>query len=128
MPWEYVKNLEKQVNYASHFSCSQFELKNTSTKFTFPGSFLAPFTSFSEYETFYRRVLSSPAVMKYCYHGGRVIHWLPYQGWDDINGEVNVTYFKSNQPLIMHNAWRRNNPKNSERPYCVVARMGNKTV
>ena len=77
---------------------------------TFLGSFLAPFTSFSEYETFYRRVLSSPAVMKYCYHGGRIIQWLPYQGWDDINGEVNVTYFKSTQPLLMHNAWRKNNP------------------
>ena len=123
-----MKNLVKQVNYASLFSCKKSESNSTSTKLIFLGSFLAPFTSFSEYETFYRRVLSSPAVMKYCYHGGRIIQWLPYQGWDDINGEVNVTYFKSSQPLLMHNAWRRNNPKNSERPYCVVARIGNKTV
>ena len=50
--------------------------------------------------------------------------WLPYQGWDDITGEVNVTYYDSNNPLEMHQAWRKNNPKNSERPYCVIARMG----
>ena len=88
------------------------------------GSFLAPFTSFKEYEVFYNRVLNSPAVRKYCYHGGRIMHWLPYMGWDDITGNVNVTYYRSNTQLKMHQAWRKNNPKSNDRPYCVIARMG----
>ena len=52
--------------------------------------------------------------------------WLPYQGWSDIKdeGPLNVTYYKSDQPLLMHEAWRKNNPKNTQRPYCVIARMG----
>ena len=63
-----------------------------------------------------------------CYHGGRDILWLPYQGWNDINDvdtaeEVNVTYYGSDQALAMTGAWRKNNPKNSKKPYCVVARM-----
>ena len=52
--------------------------------------------------------------------------WLPYQGWSDVKdeGALNVTYYKSDQPLLMHEAWRKNNPKNTQRPYCVIARMG----
>ena len=63
-----------------------------------------------------------------CHLHHRYILWLPYQGWDDINdvesaAEVNVTYYGSTQPLAMTEAWRKNNPKNSKKPYCVVARM-----
>ena len=65
---------------------------------------------------------------KYCYHGGRVMMWLPYLGWDDITGNVNVTYFGSDVPLGMKEAWRKNNPKSDERPYCVIARMGEENV
>ena len=70
--------------------------------------------------------LKNPAVQKYCAHGGRYMLWLPYQGWSDIKdeGPLNVTYYKSDQPLLMHEAWRKNNPKNTQRPYCVIARMG----
>ena len=50
--------------------------------------------------------------------------WLPYQGWDDITGVVNVTHYGSTTPLAMTQAWRKNNPKSPERPYCVIARMG----
>ena len=88
------------------------------------GSFLAPFTSLKAYEVFYNRVLDSPAIQKYCFHGGRIMQWLPYMGWDDITGEVNVTYYRSNNQLSMHEAWRKNNPKSNDRPYCVIARMG----
>ena len=77
-----------------------------------------------EYEVFYNRILSSSAMMKYCYHGGRVMQWLPYIGWDDITGTVNVTYYGSDTQLTMHEAWRKNNPKSKEKPYCVIARMG----
>ena len=65
-------------------------------------------------------------MQKYCAHGGRYMLWLPYQGWSDIKdeGPLNVTYYKSDQPLLMHEAWRKNNPKNTQRPYCVIARMG----
>jgi hypothetical protein len=73
---------------------------------------------------FYNRVLNSPAIMKYCFHGGRVMQWMPYQGWDDLDGTVNVTYYGSNNQLAMHQAWRKNNPKSNERPFCVIARMG----
>ena len=90
----------------------------------FAGSFLAPFASLDEYQVFYNRVVNSPAMQKYCFHGGRFIQWLPYLGWDDITGEVNVTYYGSNDPLDMNKAWRKNNPKSNKRPYCVVARMG----
>ena len=64
-------------------------------------------------------------MMKYCYHGGRIMLWLPYHGWDDITGTVNVTYYRTNTQLAMHDAWRKNNPKNQNKPYCVIARMGN---
>ena len=47
------------------------------------------------------------------------------KGWADINDEaVNVTYYKSSQQLLMNDAWRKNNPKNTNRPYCVIARFG----
>ena len=72
---------------------------------------------------FYKSVLTSPAVRHYCYHGGRMIHWLPYMGWDDLDGEVNVTYYGSQQPLAMHQAWRKNSPRNKVKPNCVVAYM-----
>ena len=88
------------------------------------GSFLAPFASLDEYQVFYNGVLNSPAMQKYCFHGGRFMQWLPYLGWDDITGEVNLTYYESNDPLDMNQAWRKNNPKSNERPYCVIARMG----
>ena len=46
-------------------------------------------------------------------------------GW---TGTVNVTYWGTPEPLAMHEAWRKNNPKvssgDSARPFCVVARMG----
>ena len=47
---------------------------------------------------------------------------IPGKGWTD----KNVTYYKSTQPLLMNDAWRRKNGQyNSETgPYCVVARMG----
>ena len=88
------------------------------------GSQLAPFTSLQQYRQFYTSLAASPAFQEYCQHGGRRIVWLPYQGWDDITGTVNVTHWATGQPLTMHSAWRRNNPKSSERPYCVVARLG----
>ena len=78
----------------------------------------------AEYTVFYNKVLNSPAVKKYCYHGGRFMHWLPYMGWDDLEGDLNVTYYGSQDQLVMHQAWRKNNPKNIERPFCVIARMG----
>ena len=68
-------------------------------------------------------MVDNPAVQKYCYHGGRLIHWLPYIGWDDLDGEVNVTFYGSMDPLMMNEAWRTNNPRNNQKPYCVVAYM-----
>ena len=51
------------------------------------------------------------------------------KGWADINDEaVNVTYYKSSQQLLMNDAWRKNNPKNTNRPYCVIARFGNNEI
>ena len=92
------------------------------------GGFLKPFTSYEEWVRFYNLYSRNPAIQKYCFHGGRYIVWLPYQGWNDINdvetsAEVNVTYYGSDQPLLMSEAWRKNNPKNTKKPYCVVARM-----
>ena len=92
------------------------------------GGFLKPFTSYEQWVKFYNLYSRNPAIQKYCFHGGRYIVWLPYQGWNDINdvensAEVNVTYYGSDQPLLMSEAWRKNNPKNSKKPYCVVARM-----
>ena len=90
------------------------------------GDFLKPFEDYDEYYQFYQKYLKNPAIQKYCDNGGRYMLWLPYQGWADVtDDEVNVTYYKSNQSLMMNDAWRKNNPKSKERPYCVIARMGN---
>ena len=52
------------------------------------------------------------------------MHWMPYIGWDDLKGDLNVTYYGSTTQLTMHEAWRKNNPVSSTKPYCVIARMG----
>ena len=89
------------------------------------GSYLRQFTDFKDYVQFYNAVLANPAMQRYCDHGGRYMMWLPYQGWADVTDDaVNVTYYKSTEPLQMNDAWRKNNPKNTNRPYCVIARMG----
>ena len=90
------------------------------------GNALAQFQSLSDYETFYHSYLANPAIQNYCGHGGRYILWLPYQGWKDVtDDQVNVTYYKSTQPLQEIGAWKANNPKRNERPFCVVARLSN---
>ena len=89
------------------------------------GSYLRQFTDYKDYVKFYNAVLANPAMQKYCDHGGRYMMWLPYQGWSEVtDNQVNVTYYKSSEPLQMNEAWRKNNPKNTNRPYCVIARMG----
>ena len=88
------------------------------------GSFLAQFKSLSAYEQFYHAYLSNPAIQKYCDHGSRYILWLPYQGWKDVTDDVvNVTYYRSSQPLHEIGAWKANNPKRKTRPFCVVAKL-----
>ena len=49
--------------------------------------------------------------------------WMPYIGWDDIIGTINVTYYGSSEPLKISEPWRKNNPESNEKPYCVIARM-----
>ena len=89
------------------------------------GNFLRAFLDYTDYVKFYNLTLANPAMRRYCAHGGRYMLWLPYRGWADITDPaVNVTYYKSGQPLTMTDAWRKNNPKSSERPYCVISRMG----
>ena len=43
------------------------------------GDFLKPFSSYSEWVIFYDMYKKSPAIEKYCDHGGRYMLWLPYQ-------------------------------------------------
>ena len=46
------------------------------------------------------------------------------RGWDDISGTVNVTYFGDESPFELTTMWRKNNPKSSQRPFCVATRLG----
>ena len=92
------------------------------------GDFLKPFEDFDHYVKFFNNYLKNPAIQKYCANGGRYMLWLPYIGYTDIIDDpdnFNVTYYKSTEPLLMNDAWRKNNPKSKEKPYCVIARMGN---
>ena len=91
--------------------------------FNFLGSFLAQFDDFGDYERFFNKYLKNSAVNEYCAHGGRYMLWLPYKGFD--GNTENVTYFGKEEPMKMKNAWRRSYPKTSQRPWCVIARLGN---
>ena len=57
------------------------------------------------------------------------ISLLIFKGWADVSDEaVNVTHYKSSKPLLFNEAWADGNPKtsskNSQRPFCVLARFG----
>ena len=52
----------------------------------------------------------------------RVFHF--FRGYDDITGTVNVTYFGDESPFELATVWRKNNPKSSQRPFCVATRLG----
>ena len=109
------------------------------------GSFLKKFETFEEYDIFHENAKKSKAIDAYCEHGGRFIFWLPYRqeqeclircsernqdyiilfrGYDDITGTVNVTYFGDESPFELATVWRKNNPKSSQRPFCVATRLG----
>ena len=106
------------------------------------GSFLKKFETFEEYDIFHENAKKSKAIDAYCEHGGRFIFWLPYRqdnclfknetcplcilfrGYDDITGTVNVTYFGDESPFELTTMWRKNNPKSSQRPFCVATRLG----
>ena len=47
-----------------------------------------------------------------------------FRGYDDITGTVNVTYFGDESPFELATVWRKNNPKSSQRPFCVATRLG----
>ena len=47
-----------------------------------------------------------------------------FRGYDDITGTVNVTYFGDESPFDLATVWRKNNPKSSQRPFCVATRLG----
>ena len=85
------------------------------------GSFLAPFADFTEYVQLSESYLKSPAINTYCKHGGRYMLWLPYRGREK---NINVTYFGTEQPMKMTDAWRRTYLFTSEMPWCVIARFG----
>ena len=110
------------------------------------GSFLKKFETFEEYDIFHENAKKSKAIDAYCEHGGRFIFWLPYRqdlkispavnveqfvlsrGYDDITGTVNVTYFGDESPFELTTMWRKNNPKSSQRPFCVATRLGESRV
>ena len=46
------------------------------------------------------------------------------RGYDDITGTVNVTYFGDESPFELTTMWRKNNPKSTQRPFCVATRLG----
>ena len=50
------------------------------------------------------------------------------RGYDDITGTVNVTYFGDESPFELTTMWRKNNPKSSQRPFCVATRLGDAWV
>ena len=61
------------------------------------------------------------------YNGFSIKPWS--QGWPDNSSSeaaVNITYYKSSQPLLMQDAWRQSSKKRQGQgaPYCVVATMG----
>ena len=86
---------------------------------------LEPFSDFGKYEKLYKQYMANPGMTGYCDHGGRYMLWLPYTGWTDLDdGTPNVTYFMTSEPLLMNEAWRKDNPRSIEKPYCVIARMG----
>jgi hypothetical protein len=48
-----------------------------------------------------------------------------FRGYSDINDPaVNVTYYGDESPLELPEVWRKNNPKSSKRPFCVITRLG----
>ena len=50
--------------------------------------------------------------------------YILFRGYDDITGTVNVTYFGDESPFELTTMWRKNNPKSSQRPFCVATRLG----
>ena len=57
-----------------------------------------------------------------------VEHFVLSRGYDDITGTVNVTYFGDESPFELATMWRKNNPKSSQRPFCVATRLGESCV
>ena len=49
--------------------------------------------------------------------------YILFRGYDDITGTVNVTYFGDESPFELTTMWRKNNPKSSQRPFCVATRL-----
>ena len=117
------------------------------------GSFLKKFETQEEFDIFHENAKKSKAIDTYCEHGGRFIFWLPYRqdwnlsprklfrkenilnkcirkhlvlsrGYDDITGTLNVTYFGDESPFELTTVWRKNNPKSSQRPFCIATRLG----
>ena len=50
--------------------------------------------------------------------------YILFRGYDDITGTVNVTYFGDESPFELTTMWRKNNPKSTQRPFCVATRLG----
>ena len=51
-------------------------------------------------------------------------HLILSRGYDDITGTLNVTYFGDESPFELTTVWRKNNPKSSQRPFCIATRLG----
>ena len=92
------------------------------------GNYLKPFKNMQEYVELYNHYKTDPTMLKYCDQGGRHILWLPYTGSKRKEGEPsNITYYKTNDQLTMHDAWRDDNgikKISQKKDFCVVARMG----
>ena len=94
-------------------------------------TYLEPFEKFEDYVKFYNSYLANKAVQKHCDHGGRYFLWLPYIAYNSLKydtlEDLNITYYKSNQQLMMRDAFFAKILKRLERdtkPICMVAKMG----
>ena len=92
-----------------------------------PGNFLAPFKTFAEWKLFYSSGMKNAAVQHFCFHGGRLYHWMPYDRYDGGNGIFKVRYYGTEEPLAISDQWSsryKSSTKNDS--LCVAASLGKK--
>ena len=98
------------------------------TAATFSGNFLAPFKTYDEWKLFYSNGKKNVAVQHFCFHGGRLYHWMPYDRYN-VNETFQVRYYGSEEPLAILDQWSSKYKSNtgSDR-LCVAASLGKRGI
>ena len=76
-----------------------------------------------EFERYVQLGTSNKAVVKECWNGGRLLHWLPYQATVDPPERGDFFHFGSGTPLAI-DAWRPSQPNGKGETQCVMSYLG----